>query len=65
MNKFLRQSLENPILAAVHRGRYASRDDAMAEAAAMLVQRLELEQAQQPPATTANRREEFSSQEVQ
>jgi Arc/MetJ-type ribon-helix-helix transcriptional regulator len=58
-------SLENRILAAVHRGRYASLDDAMAEAAAMLVQRLELEQAQQPPAATANRREEFSSQEVQ
>jgi Arc/MetJ-type ribon-helix-helix transcriptional regulator len=37
--------LENPILAAVHSGRYASLDDAMTEAAAMLVERLEMEQA--------------------
>ncbi len=44
--------LENPILAAVHNGRYASLDDAMTEAASMLVQRLELEQAAaKPPAT--------------
>jgi Arc/MetJ-type ribon-helix-helix transcriptional regulator len=40
--------LENPILAAVHSGRYASLDDAMTEAADMLVQRLNQEQAQQP-----------------
>jgi Arc/MetJ-type ribon-helix-helix transcriptional regulator len=31
--------LENPILAAVHSGRYASLDDAMTEAASMLVER--------------------------
>lgn len=37
--------LENPILAAVHSGRYASVDDAMTEAASMLVERLESEQA--------------------
>ncbi len=45
-------SLETSILAAVHSGRYASLDDAMAEAAAMLVARLEHEQAgPKPPAT--------------
>ncbi len=38
--------LENPILAAVHSGRYASLEDAMTEAASLLVQRLELEQIQ-------------------
>ena len=44
--------LENPILAAVHSGRYASLDDAMTNAASMLVERLELEQAAaKPPAT--------------
>jgi len=51
MTIHLPASLENPILAAVHGGRYASLDDAMAEAAAMLVERLEHEQAAaQPPA---------------
>jgi hypothetical protein len=38
--------LESPILAAVHSGRYASLDDAMAAAAALLVQRLKQEQDQ-------------------
>ncbi len=38
--------LENPILAAVHSGRYASIDDAMTEAASMLVERLRHEQAE-------------------
>ncbi|MGO9470726.1 MAG: hypothetical protein ACLQIB_45680 [Isosphaeraceae bacterium] len=43
--------LEDPILAAVHRGRYASLDDAMTEAASMLVERLEQETASpKPPA---------------
>jgi Arc/MetJ-type ribon-helix-helix transcriptional regulator len=52
MTIHLPPSLETPILAAVHRGRYASLDDAMAEAAAMLVERLEHEQAEaKPPAT--------------
>jgi len=40
----LPENLEKPILAAVHSGRYASLDDAMAEAASMLVQRLKREQ---------------------
>jgi Arc/MetJ-type ribon-helix-helix transcriptional regulator len=47
----LPENLESPILAAVHSGRYASLDDAMAEAAALLLQRLKQEQAQQPPAS--------------
>jgi Arc/MetJ-type ribon-helix-helix transcriptional regulator len=42
----LPENLESPILAAVYSGRYASLDDAMAEAASMLVQRLKQEQAQ-------------------
>lgn len=44
--------LENPILAAVHSGRYASLDDAMTEAASLLVEHLEQEQATaKPPAS--------------
>src|SRR5208337_1562266 len=42
----LPESLESPILAAVRSGRYASLDDAMAEAASLLVQRLKQEQIQ-------------------
>ncbi len=45
--------LENPILAAVRSGRYASLDDAMTEAAAMLVERLEHEQSQAKPPTAS------------
>src|SRR3954451_23164875 len=49
----LPENLESPILAAVHSGRYASIDDAMAEAASLLVQRLRQEQAQaKPPAAS-------------
>src|SRR5271157_2963434 len=48
----LPEKLESPILAAVHSGRFASVDDAMAEAAALLVQRLKLEQAQGNPLAT-------------
>ncbi len=47
------ENLERSILAAVRNGRYASLDDAMAEAADLLVQRLEQEQeraTEQPPA---------------
>ena len=44
-------SLENTIVAAVHSGRYASLDDAMTDAASMLVERLKLEHIQaKPPA---------------
>jgi len=45
MTIHLPQNLESSILAAVHRGRYATLDDAMAEAAELLVQRLEQEAA--------------------
>jgi Arc/MetJ-type ribon-helix-helix transcriptional regulator len=52
MTIHLPENLESPILAAVHSGRYASLDDAMAEAASLLVQRLKQEQAAaKPPAT--------------
>jgi hypothetical protein len=37
----------------VHRGRYASLDDAMTDAASMLLQKLELEQAQPKPAAAS------------
>jgi Arc/MetJ-type ribon-helix-helix transcriptional regulator len=51
MTIHLPEYLENPILEAVHSGRYASLNDAMAEAASLLVQRLKQEQAQaKPPA---------------
>jgi Arc/MetJ-type ribon-helix-helix transcriptional regulator len=50
MTIHLPESLEGPILAAVHSGRYASLDDAMTEAASLLVQRLRQEQAQVQPA---------------
>ncbi len=55
MTIHLPENLEGPILEAVHSGRYASLDDAMAEAASMLVQRLRQEQAQakQPAASQA------------
>ena len=49
MTIHLPPALENPILAAVHSGRYASLDAAMTDAAAMLVQRLK--QEQQSPAS--------------
>ena len=45
MTIHLPENLESTILAAVHSGRYASVDDAMAEAASLLVQRLKQEQA--------------------
>jgi Arc/MetJ-type ribon-helix-helix transcriptional regulator len=53
MTIYLPENLKSPILAAVHSGRYASLDDAMAEAASLLVQRLSQEQAQaKPPAVS-------------
>jgi Arc/MetJ-type ribon-helix-helix transcriptional regulator len=44
----LPEHLANPILEAVRGGRYASIDDAMAEAASLLVQRLRQEQPAPP-----------------
>ena len=53
MTIHLPENLESSILAAVHSGRYASLDDAMAEAASLLVQWLKQEetQAKQPAAS--------------
>ena len=49
----LPDNLESPILVAVHSGRYASLDDAMAAAAALLVHALEAGAGPQPPASQA------------
>ncbi len=46
MTIHLTKELENNILAAVHSGRYATLDDAMCEAASLLVERLKQEQAE-------------------
>ena len=46
MTIHLPANLESSILDAVHSGRYASVDDAMAAAASMLLERLQLEKAQ-------------------
>ena len=49
MTIHLPENLERSILAAVHSGRYATVDEAMSEAASMLVQRLCQERAQGTP----------------
>ncbi len=54
MTIHLPENLESPILAAVHSGRYASLDDAMAEAAFLLVQRLKQEPASSGQPATAH-----------
>jgi len=41
----LHEPLQSDILAAVNRGRYASFEDAMADAASLLIERLKQEQA--------------------
>ncbi len=51
MTIHLPEPLQAEILAAVHSGRYASLDDAMTDAASMLVQRLKQEQAEELAAT--------------
>lgn len=52
MTIHLPASLESSILATVQSGRFASVDDAMAEAASLLIQHLKHEQFQaKPPAT--------------
>jgi Arc/MetJ-type ribon-helix-helix transcriptional regulator len=43
----LPKSLQADLMAAVHSGRYATLDDAMADAASLLVQRLKQEQAEE------------------
>jgi Arc/MetJ-type ribon-helix-helix transcriptional regulator len=52
MTIHLPPDLENSIRDAVHSGHFASVDDAMTEAASMLVQRLKHEQAATPGRTT-------------
>jgi Arc/MetJ-type ribon-helix-helix transcriptional regulator len=53
MTIHLPEDVESSIRAAVHSGRYASLDDAMTEAAALLLERLKQEQSQavQPAAS--------------
>jgi Arc/MetJ-type ribon-helix-helix transcriptional regulator len=46
MTIHLPTNLESSILAAVHSGRYATLDDAMAEAASLLLERLKQEQVE-------------------
>jgi Arc/MetJ-type ribon-helix-helix transcriptional regulator len=53
MTIHLPEHLESNILAAVHRGRYASLDDTMTEAAFLLVQRLNQEQAEAAQPSTS------------
>jgi Arc/MetJ-type ribon-helix-helix transcriptional regulator len=55
MTIHLPENVERSILAAVHRGRYASLDDAMTGAASLLLQRLEQEQAQSAPPTPTHK----------
>jgi Arc/MetJ-type ribon-helix-helix transcriptional regulator len=45
--------IESSIQAAVHSGRFASLDEAMTEAASLLVQRINQEQAQAKPPTAS------------
>jgi Arc/MetJ-type ribon-helix-helix transcriptional regulator len=56
MTIHLSPELESSIQAAIHSGRYASLDDAMTDAASLLVQRLNQEQMQAtlPTASHAN-----------
>jgi Arc/MetJ-type ribon-helix-helix transcriptional regulator len=54
MTIHLPQNLEGPILEAVQNGRYASLDDAMAEAASLLVQRLKEEHTQAAQTATTD-----------
>jgi Arc/MetJ-type ribon-helix-helix transcriptional regulator len=54
MTIHLPENLETPIMEAVHSGRYASLDDAMTEAASLLVQRLKQEQARAKPAAASS-----------
>ena len=53
MTIHLTKELETNILAAVHSGRYASLDDAMCEAASLLVERLKQEEAQVEPSSAS------------
>jgi Arc/MetJ-type ribon-helix-helix transcriptional regulator len=52
MTIHLPHEVENGVLAAVHSGHFASVDDAMTEAASMLIQRLKNEQIHAPSKET-------------
>ena len=54
MTILLPPDIESSIQAAVHKGRFASLDDAMTEAASLLVQQLKQEQAQVTAATASS-----------
>lgn len=69
MTIHLPESLESSILEAVHRGQFASVDDAMTEAARLLLQRINQHRARQPddPATAGHTQaeDEPNSQDLQ
>jgi len=65
MTIHLPKELETNILAAVHSGRYASLDDAMSEAAALLVERLKQEHTQATPARKPLTEEQLEQQLIQ
>ena len=65
MTIHLPEPLESSILAAVHSGRYASLDDAMTEAAVLLVERLKQEDAQATPTGKPLTEEQLEQQLVQ
>lgn len=53
MTIHLSKQVESDLLAVVNSGRYASLDDAMSEAASLLLERVKQEQVQAKPAATA------------
>ena len=65
MTIHLPPELESNILAAVHSGRYASLDDAMSEAASLLVQRLNQERAGVTPSPNHLTEEQLEQQLIQ
>ncbi len=65
MTIHLPEPLESSILAAVHNGRYASLDEAMTEAAALLVERLKQEHTQATPTRNPLTEEQLEQQLVQ
>ena len=65
MTIHLPPELESNILSAVHSGRYASLDDAMSEAASLLVQRLNQERAGGTPAPNHLTEEQLEEQLIQ
>ena len=64
MTIHLPENLERPILAAIQSGRYASLDDAMADAASLLVQRLTQEQLQPQSLSVPQPQEPFMHKSI-